>query len=84
LHPSSGGVSLSQGQEIDRQTGAASTVMQTLYRSVIAKRELSWKAKLSIYQSIYIPTLTNVPVGSDCKKEIANSSGGDGTYQATV
>ena len=25
---------------------------------VVVKRELSWKAKLSIYQSIYIPTLT--------------------------
>lgn len=29
-----------------------------LYRSVMVKRELSQKVRLSIYQSIYIPTLT--------------------------
>ena len=32
--------------------------MWSLYRSVVVKKELSWKAKLSIYQSICIPTLT--------------------------
>jgi len=45
-------------QEMDRQIGAASAVMRTLYRSVVVKRELSQKAKLSIYRSIYVPTLT--------------------------
>ncbi|TWW74485.1 hypothetical protein D4764_14G0004880, partial [Takifugu flavidus] len=45
-------------QEIDRQIGAASAVMRTLHRSVVVKRELSRKAKLSIYQSIFAPTLT--------------------------
>ncbi|KAK3518264.1 hypothetical protein QTP70_035195 [Hemibagrus guttatus] len=29
-----------------------------MYWSVVVKKELRWKAKLSIYQSIYIPTLT--------------------------
>ncbi|TKS65499.1 putative uncharacterized transposon-derived protein [Collichthys lucidus] len=44
-------------REIDWQIGAASAVMQTLHRSVAVKKELSRKAKLSIYQSIYVPTL---------------------------
>ncbi|KAK0155726.1 Retrovirus-related Pol polyprotein from type-1 retrotransposable element R2 [Merluccius polli] len=45
-------------REIDRRIGAASAVMRTLHGSVVVKRELSRKAKLSIYQSIYIPALT--------------------------
>ncbi|TWW77310.1 Proton-coupled folate transporter Heme carrier protein 1 PCFT/HCP1 [Takifugu flavidus] len=32
--------------------------MRTLHRSVVVKRELSRKAKLSIYRSIFVPTLT--------------------------
>uniref|UniRef100_A0A8C6KHS8 Reverse transcriptase domain-containing protein n=1 Tax=Nothobranchius furzeri TaxID=105023 RepID=A0A8C6KHS8_NOTFU len=45
-------------REIDRRIGAASVVMRALYQSVVVKRELSQKAKLSIYRSIYVPTLT--------------------------
>ncbi|KAK3516360.1 hypothetical protein QTP70_009415 [Hemibagrus guttatus] len=45
-------------REIDRRIGAAAAVMQSMYRSVVVKKELSRKAKLSIYQSIYVPTLT--------------------------
>ncbi|TWW70932.1 hypothetical protein D4764_17G0004150 [Takifugu flavidus] len=45
-------------QEIDRQIGAASAVMRTLHRYVVVKRELSQKAKLSIYRLILVPTLT--------------------------
>uniref|UniRef100_A0A8C6PI18 Reverse transcriptase domain-containing protein n=1 Tax=Nothobranchius furzeri TaxID=105023 RepID=A0A8C6PI18_NOTFU len=45
-------------REIDRRIGVASAVMRALYRSVVVKRELSQKAKLSIYRSIYVPTLT--------------------------
>ncbi|TWW63621.1 hypothetical protein D4764_03G0006290 [Takifugu flavidus] len=45
-------------QEIDRRIGAASAVMRTLHRSIVVKRELSQKAKFSIYQSTFIPTLT--------------------------
>ncbi|KAK3521039.1 hypothetical protein QTP86_018753 [Hemibagrus guttatus] len=45
-------------REIDRQIGAAAAVMRSMYRSVVVKKELSRKAKLLIYQSIYVPTLT--------------------------
>ncbi|KAK3535381.1 hypothetical protein QTP70_011277 [Hemibagrus guttatus] len=45
-------------REIDRRIGAAAAVMRSMYRSVVLKKELSQKAKLSIYQSIYAPTLT--------------------------
>ncbi|KAK7881170.1 hypothetical protein WMY93_029579 [Mugilogobius chulae] len=45
-------------REIDRRIDAASAVMQSLYRTVVVKKELSRKAKLSIYRSIYVPTLT--------------------------
>ncbi|KAK3517069.1 hypothetical protein QTP86_004180, partial [Hemibagrus guttatus] len=46
-------------REIDRRIGAAAAVMRSMYRSVVVKKELSRKAKLSIYQSIYAPTLTH-------------------------
>ena len=45
-------------REMDRRFGAASAVMRALRRAVVVKKELSWKAKLSIYWSIYVPTLT--------------------------
>ncbi len=45
-------------REIDRRIGAASAVMRSMYQSVVVKKELSRKAKLSIYRSIYVPTLT--------------------------
>ncbi|KAK3539329.1 hypothetical protein QTP70_001214 [Hemibagrus guttatus] len=45
-------------REIDRRIGAVAAVMRSMYRSVVVKKELSRKAKLSIYQSIYVPTLT--------------------------
>ncbi|KAK3523071.1 hypothetical protein QTP86_012652 [Hemibagrus guttatus] len=45
-------------REIDRWIGAAAAVMRPMYWSVVVKKELSRKAKLSIYQSIYVPTLT--------------------------
>ncbi|KAI3363351.1 hypothetical protein L3Q82_011976, partial [Scortum barcoo] len=46
-------------REIDRRIGAASSaVMRSVYRTVVVKKELSRKVKLSIYRSIYVPTLT--------------------------
>jgi len=45
-------------REVDRWIGTASAVMRALYRTLVMKKELSQKAKLSIYQSIYVPTLT--------------------------
>lgn len=43
---------------LDKQIGSGSAVMQTLYQTIVVKSELSQKAKLSIYQSFYVPTLT--------------------------
>ncbi len=45
-------------REIDRRIRAASAVIRTLNWSVVVKRELSWKVKLSVYRSTYILTLT--------------------------
>lgn len=45
-------------QEIDNQFCAASIVMWTLYQSGVVRGDLSKKSLLSIYQSIYVPTLT--------------------------
>ncbi|KAK3561115.1 hypothetical protein QTP86_028310, partial [Hemibagrus guttatus] len=45
-------------RKIDSRLGAAAAVMRSMYRSVVVKKELSRKAKRSIYQSIYVPTLT--------------------------
>ena len=44
--------------EIDGQIGAASAVMRALHWSVVVNRELSLKAKLFIYQSIFVSTLS--------------------------
>ena len=46
------------GHEIDRRVTAAGVVLHVLHHMVVTKRELSWKAKLSIYQSIFVRTLT--------------------------
>ncbi|KAK3530551.1 hypothetical protein QTP86_027917 [Hemibagrus guttatus] len=45
-------------REIDRRIAAAAAVRRSMYRSVVVKKELSRKVKLSIYQSIYVPTIT--------------------------
>ncbi|KAK0132409.1 hypothetical protein N1851_032714 [Merluccius polli] len=50
-------------REMDRRIGAVSAVMRALYRTVVMKMELSRKAKLSIYQSINVATLT---YGHEC------------------
>ena len=44
--------------EVDRWIGVASAVMRALHWIVVVKKEMSQKAKLSIYQSIYVPILT--------------------------
>lgn len=43
--------------ELDRQISVTSAVIRALHTSVV-KKELSRQAKLSIYKSIYVPTLT--------------------------
>uniref|UniRef100_A0A8C6KH39 Reverse transcriptase domain-containing protein n=1 Tax=Nothobranchius furzeri TaxID=105023 RepID=A0A8C6KH39_NOTFU len=45
-------------REIDRRIGSASAVMRTMSRSVMVTRELSQKARLSIYRSICVPIIT--------------------------
>ena len=51
-------------REIGRRIGAAGgAVLHSLYRTIVTKRELSRKAKLSIYRSIFFPTLT---YGHEC------------------
>lgn len=40
------------------QIGPVSSVMCSLYRSVMVKQKLSCKAKFSIYQSICVPNIT--------------------------
>ena len=40
--------------EINRRIGAASSICSNADRSVMLKRELSQKAMLSVYRSIYI------------------------------
>ena len=52
-----GVLSTSEGK-MEREISAASAVMWALYQTVVVKKELSQKAKLSIYQSVYVPTLT--------------------------
>lgn len=39
--------------------GAVSAVMETLYRTAAVRKELSHNVKLSVYRSVYVPTLTN-------------------------
>ena len=45
-------------QESERWIRAASAVMWELKRPVVVKRKPSQNSKLSIYRSIYVPTLT--------------------------
>ena len=45
-------------REMGRRIKAAGVVLRSLRCTVVMKRELSQKAKLSIYRSISIPTLT--------------------------
>jgi len=45
-------------REIDRGISASSAVMWALHQPVVVKKELSQKARHSIYLSIYVPTLT--------------------------
>ena len=47
-----------QDEEIDNRISKAGAVMHALHRSVVLKRELSKKAKLAIFRSIFVPILT--------------------------
>ena len=52
-----------QNSELDIRIGKASAVMRQLHRSVLLKRELCTKAKLSIFRSVYVTILT---YGHEC------------------
>ena len=47
-----------QDEELDTRIGKASAVMRALHYSVVMKRELSKKAKLSIFKTVFVPNLT--------------------------
>ena len=47
-----------QDEELDTRIGTASAVMRALHYSVVMKRELSKKAKLSIFRAVFVPILT--------------------------
>ena len=44
-----------QDEELDTRIGKASAVMRALHYSVVMKRELSKKAKLSIFKAVFVP-----------------------------
>lgn len=46
--------------ERESRFGAASVILQVLHRTIGVKNELSHKVKLSIYRSVYVPSLTCV------------------------
>ena len=47
-----------QDEELDTRIGKASAVMRALHYSVVMKRELSKKAKVSIFKAVFVPILT--------------------------
>ena len=47
-----------QNKELNTRIGKASAVMRALHYSVVMKRELSKKAKLSIFKTVFVPNLT--------------------------
>ena len=47
-----------QDEELDTRIGKASVVMRALHYSVVMKRELSKKAKLSVFKAVFVPILT--------------------------
>lgn len=57
-------------KRVEQETDRWIAVMQKLHRSDVEKRDLNVKATLSIYWSIYVPTLALGYVGSEQKKMI--------------
>ena len=48
----------SRNREINTQIGKANAVLHELYCSVVAKRELSKRAKLSVFKSVFVRIFT--------------------------
>ena len=47
-----------QSEELDLRIGKASAVTRALHYSVVMTQELSKKAKLSIFRTVFVPILT--------------------------
>ena len=47
-----------QDEELDTRIGKANAVMRALHYSIVMKRELPKKAKLSIFKAVFVPILT--------------------------
>ena len=47
-----------QDEELNTRIGKASAVMRALHYSVVMKQELSKKAKLSIFKTVFVAILT--------------------------
>ena len=47
-----------QDEELDTRISKASAVMRALHYLVVMKRELSKKAKLSVFKAVFVPILT--------------------------
>ena len=52
-----------QNSELDIRIGKTSAVIRQVHRSVVLKRELCTRARLSIFRSVYVPILT---YGREC------------------
>ena len=61
-----------QNSKMDIRIGKASAVMRQLHRSVVLKRELCTKAKLSIFRSVYVPILKH-PIAASPTRKIATA-----------
>ena len=66
-----------QEDELSTQIGKASALMQALHYSVVMNWELSEKAKLSIFKTVFVPILTydhESCLGNDRKSAITSAS----------
>ena len=65
-----------QDEELHTRIGNARAVMRAFHYSVVVKRELSKKAKLSIFRAVFVPILTygHESLGNDRKSAITSAS----------
>ncbi len=60
--------------EIGQRIGAAAAFLRSLCCTVVMERELSQKAKLSIYRLSFYPHLWSLRMGHDQKNEIVDTN----------
>ena len=65
-----------QDEELDTRIAKTSAVIRALHYSLVMKRELSKKAKLSIFKTVFIPmvSLWSQILGNDRKSAITSAS----------